>query len=720
MKKLLLLFTCLTSPALACSPNNAPAHSVGCMPTVTTVQPTDLVEGWRTSLFPQSDVTMTVQQIINLAGSSQYMPFSGGTFTSTVQMNVPLGLSSGGTGVTNLSSLATNLINTGQFDAILNDPGSTQYMPYSGGTFTGTVNMNVPLSLASGGTGVTGLTALQTLLGAPFVPIISTNAALKAFTHTNMTPVVYRAGFNSAGDGGAVYYNWSASSCSLNSGAGDNGSQVKPTSGGGCWLADLGAIRPTPMIWGAVGDGIADDTTAVQAALTALGYNGELYTGNHLYGISATLRPLPGEAIVGPSMQGRQNVFPPFTFVPLTTNLTTFSLVTGNRLEHLAINQGGPGLSTSGFAIAMPADGTGPADILVNDVYISGGCVGMEINGNSNRVVNSMLVGMSGTGCGGIIIGDQTTGAITTGPMVLNTVIATHNTSPASYCIKIEDGGGVVLDNTDSLFCTIGLYIYPGANQWVPWLFAHDTALGDTTAGTGVFIDTAAASAKVSGLTFNDDWASNNPGSGVVIQNTGGGEISGLAFNGFRAYGNTNNAFDIAGNVTNISINESRICGVPGTASGVYIHDGVGKGEIHNSTIGGACDSFTGLGSIGIAFAGTSADWSVTGNNVKANTTPIYGTPTGDSVVRDNIGVDTAIPTLSSGANLIPGANPIFKVTGTTTVTAIGNYWNGRQLTIIPNGSLPFAGGGNICNALTAAANVPVQATYTGSCWALK
>ena len=93
----------------------------------------------------------------------------------------------------------------------------------------------------------------------------ATNAALKAMA-AGAFPVVYRAGYSAAGDGGAMTYVWSSSTCSLNSGAGDNGSQVAPNSGTGCWLA----AAPEPysvLIFGADKTGASSSTAAVQAAL---------------------------------------------------------------------------------------------------------------------------------------------------------------------------------------------------------------------------------------------------------------------------------------------------------------------------------------------------------------------------------------------------------------------------------------------------------------------
>lgn len=80
------------------------------------------------------------------------------------------------------------------------------------------------------------------------------------------TCAVMRDGFHRAGDGGAAVYYWSASACSIS--GGDNGSQVAPDNGVGCWLADMS--QPMDVrVWGAECNGTANDSVALNAAVAA-------------------------------------------------------------------------------------------------------------------------------------------------------------------------------------------------------------------------------------------------------------------------------------------------------------------------------------------------------------------------------------------------------------------------------------------------------------------
>jgi hypothetical protein len=96
---------------------------------------------------------------------------------------------------------------------------------------------------------------------------VSSNTALKALAGAAY-PSVNRSGFATAGDGGAANYTWSASACSMNSGAGDNGSQVAPAIGIGCWI--LQPANPTDIrVWGAKADNATDIGQFVQKSYAA-------------------------------------------------------------------------------------------------------------------------------------------------------------------------------------------------------------------------------------------------------------------------------------------------------------------------------------------------------------------------------------------------------------------------------------------------------------------
>jgi hypothetical protein len=103
------------------------------------------------------------------------------------------------------------------------------------------------LGIKGGGTGSdTASGALNNLSGLPHV---ASNAALKALA-AGQYAAVARDGFYTPGDGGAATYVWSSSACTLGSGLGDNGMQVKPTTGSGCWVLSASGYVDV-RVWGA-------------------------------------------------------------------------------------------------------------------------------------------------------------------------------------------------------------------------------------------------------------------------------------------------------------------------------------------------------------------------------------------------------------------------------------------------------------------------------------
>lgn len=86
------------------------------------------------------------------------------------------------------------------------------------------------------------------------------------------SPPTIRVGFATAGDSPPVLYVASSSACSLNFGAGDNGSQVKITAaGGGCWNASFSGDGTDIRDWGAACNWATssgtDDHVAINAAV---------------------------------------------------------------------------------------------------------------------------------------------------------------------------------------------------------------------------------------------------------------------------------------------------------------------------------------------------------------------------------------------------------------------------------------------------------------------
>ncbi|MQR99454.1 hypothetical protein [Gluconobacter aidae] len=92
----------------------------------------------------------------------------------------------------------------------------------------------------------------------------ATLAALSSWVIASST-TAHRAGYYAAGDGGQANYTLSSSPCTLNGGAGDNGSQI-PAPINRCWIASFPNNEASAKIWGAKFNS-TDDSVPLQAAI---------------------------------------------------------------------------------------------------------------------------------------------------------------------------------------------------------------------------------------------------------------------------------------------------------------------------------------------------------------------------------------------------------------------------------------------------------------------
>jgi hypothetical protein len=181
-----------------------------------------------------------------------------------------------------------------------------------------------------------------------------------------------RLGFADPGDGGLATYNWSADDCAT----ADDGAQVQPTVTG-CWLADFSDTMPTPMIWGAKGDGVASDSTPVQAALTARA-GSTLYQGNHSYYLGTSITVPISTTFRGPTtkiaMVGTINVndtaFADYPGIRLSS-AATINLLASSALDGLMIYRSG-----MVFPVTNPTTFAGTAiTALDNNIALRNGIV---------------------------------------------------------------------------------------------------------------------------------------------------------------------------------------------------------------------------------------------------------------------------------------------------------------------------------------------------------
>jgi hypothetical protein len=139
----------------------------------------------------------------------------------------------------------------------------------------------------------------------------------------------------------------------------------------------------------------------------------------------------------------------------------------------------------------------------------------------------------------------------------------------------------------------------------------------------------------------------------------------------------------------------------------------------NNNRIANVCDGFSlNRGAYSVVFGGSNSDITAVGNDLTGggNTGVTNGTPIGASVANNNTNIDTVIGSVASATTITAPINPVFSVTGSTTVATI-NSWV-RSFTMLANSGITFTGG-NICNGPISSSG-PINAYWNGTCWALK
>lgn len=229
-------------------------------------------------------------------------------------------------------------------------------------------------------------------------PYVNTLVDLKAASTLSYTTGVWRLTYNTSSTAPPLFYIPSGTACSLNSGDGDNGWQVK-SSNSKCWIA----VFPTSGIdarqFGLLSAG--DNTTILQAASDAT-FNSSL----------------PTKKLI----------------VPISTNFTTFAIYGNMTLEcggyglPLTRTSSGIGLYTTDQPGHAYAQGV-VANVTIRDCHVASAPSTLSGNGIHLEAVDGYLlenVSATGAGVSGAALTSASTGALFTGTGAGTTLTVTN------------------------------------------------------------------------------------------------------------------------------------------------------------------------------------------------------------------------------------------------------------------------------------------------------
>jgi hypothetical protein len=547
-----------------------------------------------------------------------------------------------------------------------------------------------------------------------------------------------RLGFRYPGDGGMATYNWQAAACTTP----DDGAQV-PAAVSGCWVADFSGTQPTPMIWGAHGDGIANDLSAVQAAVNAL-QGGTLYVGERIYKLtSAGITSIGQITIQGDGGgQGIYNSKCARGFRAGSSNMDLFTLpAAGSAILHTCIDSLGT-TNTSGAAISIPQ---GSDRTIVADTQINGACVSLDITSepvNNTQLVNPVargntIVPAQNPACRAIWIGRKSTGSNTVGAVLRDNQIycGADTGGQTGYAIGIEinDSGGIHARGDPPYGCSFGTIIRPGANQGVVWSFFDEFGAGDSSGYNDLLINPTASSAIIFGTEFNGSWASYaRTGPSVLIKNDGNTtSLAGTRFRNHRSYVRGSNSGFYVESGKGFVLDNSVVCTTTTNSStAIAITGNAQDNAIRNNTIG-SCDALQGTFSAGISLSTSSTSVGiVTGNQLSQFPTIanriVWAVPgIANAIIENNYGVDNEDPApVASAPSITISVNRKVYITGGNPIHTMLPAWNGAQKHIVAMspGGFTMNIGGNFCNSIAATQFSPVLATFSSglNCWLLR
>jgi len=533
--------------------------------------------------------------------------------------------------------------------------------------------------------------------------------------------------------------------------------------------------------FGAVGDGVTDDTAAIQAAISSLTFGGTLIIPKGTYLISSLTIPRADISLIG---HGRSS-----TILKLATaagqNAITITGVSsdaipvdqswGSVIANLSLNANGNSAMNTYALRAQYAHG-----LIIHNCLFEYCHSGISIEDTFMAAVDNVAIYdlKAADGIGIFIDGmlDQH----------LSKIIIDHRT-PGGYffepaCgIKVKNTGNVCIESGEVIHCRTGISLHAQNGDLIEWSRIGNIYV-DQCSETGIDIH-AEGTGLIRGLLIDHTWSSTAL---YGIRFRGNGTINGTTITAARVYNCWSNGiniesgkyicvtagsrigkngFDITGTgnangttftstsgefntvfggktitingspytvqnvitstqvtlTTSAGIQNSVAWSVSNNANGIYLDSNIDNVTITDNYIG-AIDGQPATQEYGIS-VGAGCDNIIIANNQFVNNSvgSISMSASTQAIIHGNIDANNVVQTVASAATIVLGIADTVKITGTTSISGIdGPRWVGRQVTLITvSGAVSFATGNNIAKAFTSTQNVPVLAVFDGSNWYL-
>lgn len=375
--------------------------------------------------------------------------------------------------------------------------------------------------------------------------------------------------------------------------------------------------------YGAKGDGVKDDTAAIQAAINAAPSGGCVFLPPGTYLISGTLTINTSIRFCGFGVT-----------TTIVTSSPTLDMISVTQwmveIDHLTLNSSVT--RTAGYAINHA---TG-SNLRAHDMFINGQYIAVQLNGILDTL-DAMVI-RDFAYCGILINGgtDQT----------LSRIVMDNAVKPTDSGIKVENTGALFISDCDIIRSNRDLHIGSSIGAGVYAVYVVNTYFD--TADYGVVMD---GTGDIQRFKFSNCWFSSHSGSGILLNNT---KITAVDFVNCDILGNGADGI-MASFATDWSVANSRFAGNAG--AGVSAASTAGNFKLNNNVIG-PTGAF-GANNIGIYVNGSTGKYDIRGNTVSGNVSgSILDSGTGTKMIKDNmgfnpVGAGTTTPAMpASGVNV--------------------------------------------------------------------
>lgn len=318
----------------------------------------------------------------------------------------------------------------------------------------------------------------------------------------------------------------------------------------------LNAGRPSVRDYGAVGDGIVDDTAAFVAALAA-NTNAVVSVPPGTYKVTSGLTVRTG-------LQGESQTRTTILAVGSGYDVITLADDSSSVMD-LTISS--PSARSSGAAVALAPVRYGQKVYRLNtvnqfrSVVVGDGCVVSEI-------------------CTGYYVNHTpTTGVVIDilggGDTYIRNIVADNpagsGNEPAAG-IRIQKSGGTWMTDNDFIHCGNGLLINPAGGNEVTWTFGVNNAFDSSSVGAGTYIR-ADTGGKVRSVQLFGHWSATNVNALVISTDADANSlIEGVQINGGRLINSEREGVIVAGSskIKNIEFNDCSVISNGRTAANTY------------------------------------------------------------------------------------------------------------------------------------------------------